>query len=93
MRRGTRFDSGRKRFTWREDWEEEDDREDLPEEQRMARICLTAMNSVNSDLTFTVETVQDFPNKRLATLDFECEVVGNQVIYSYFQKEICICIV
>ena len=44
------------------------------------------MNSVNSDLTFTVETVYDFKNKRLATLDFEAEVIENQVVYSYFQK-------
>ena len=86
MRRGTRFNPKRKRFTGREDWEEEDNMENLPEEERMGKICLTAMNSVNSDLTFTVETVQDFPNKRLATLDFECEIVENQIIYSYFQK-------
>jgi hypothetical protein len=29
MRRGTRFHPKRKRFTWREDWEEEDNRENL----------------------------------------------------------------
>jgi hypothetical protein len=45
-----------------------------------------AMNSLKSDLTFTVETVYDFKNRRLATLDFECEVIGNQVVYRYFQK-------
>ena len=63
MRRGTRFNPKRNRFTWREDWEEEDNMENLPEEQRMGKICLTAMNSVNSDLTFTVETVQTSPTK------------------------------
>ena len=52
----------------------------------MGKICLEAMNAVNSDLTFTVETVHDFPNKRLATLDLEVDVVDNQIIYSYFQK-------
>ena len=53
----------------------------------MGRICLDAMNSVNVDLTFTVESVHDFANGRLATLDFECEVINNQIVYSYFQKE------
>ena len=40
--------------------------------QRMARICLVAMNSVNEDLKFTVETEDDFENGRLPTLD--CEI-------------------
>jgi hypothetical protein len=35
----------------------------------MGKICLEAMNSVNVDLTFTVESVHDFANGRLATLD------------------------
>ena len=42
---------------------------------------------MNVDLTFTVESVHDFANGRLATLDFECEVINNQIVYSYFQKE------
>ena len=33
-----------------------------------------------------METVPDFQNKRLATLDIECEVIKNQNSYSYFQK-------
>ena len=52
MIRGTRFNPDRGRFTWREDWEEQDDDENLPEEKRIANICLTAMNSVTVDLTF-----------------------------------------
>ena len=41
---------------------------------------------MSEDLNFTVETVYDFQNRRLATLDFECEVIENQISYSYFQK-------
>ena len=52
----------------------------------MGKICQTAMNSVNEDLQFTVETVYDFKNRRLATLDFECEVIENHISYSYYQK-------
>ena len=84
--RGTRFNKALNKFTWREDWKQQDDLEDLPDEVRMAKIFLVAMNSVNSDLTFTVETVYDFANKRLATLDLEVEIIMNQIVYSYFQK-------
>ena len=59
---------------------------DLVDEVRMAEICKPAMNSINEDLEFTTETASDFENGRLATLDFETEVVENQIIYSYYQK-------
>ena len=52
----------------------------------MGKICLTAMNDICQDLTFTVETVHDFSNRKLATLDFQCEVISNQISYTYFQK-------
>ena len=52
----------------------------------MGKICLVAMNAVSEDLEFTIETVYDLQNRRLATLDFECEVIDNQISYSYFQK-------
>ena len=38
--------------------------------QRMARICNVAMNSINEDLEFTVETEDDYQDKKLPTLDF-----------------------
>ena len=79
MIRGARYNPERKRFTWREDWKIEDDEDDLPDEVRMGKICLDAMNDVSEDLEFMVETVYDFQNKKLATLDFECEVVDNQI--------------
>ena len=86
MVRASRFNPERNKFTWREDWEKTDDEENLQEEARMGKLCLEAMNSVNDDLIFTLETVHDFPNGRLVTLDFECEVIQNHIIYSYFQK-------
>ena len=51
----------------------------------MANIWLVAINAVNPMLTFTIETVHDFPNKRLA-MDMEIEVVENQIPYSYNRK-------
>ena len=55
--------------------------------QRMARICLQAMNSINPDLEFTVETEDDFENKRLPTLDFEIWQDQNGALkHMYYQK-------
>ena len=49
MIRGTRFNRERGLFTWREDWERKDEAEDLPDEVRMSRVCVEAMNVVNED--------------------------------------------
>jgi hypothetical protein len=75
MIRGTGYDEKRKRFVWRKEWEDEDDRIDAPDEVRMAKICNVAMNDINPDLVFTTETRYDFQNGRLATLDFEVDVI------------------
>ena len=37
MFRGARYNPERKRFTWREDWEREDEEQDLPGEVRMGK--------------------------------------------------------
>ena len=50
IRRGSRFCQERMRIMWREDWEEEDDKENLPDEVRMGQVCLKAMNAVTSPL-------------------------------------------
>ena len=75
MIKRTKFSLKRNRFVWRDDWEEQDTIEGLSDEQRMSKIMTPAMNSVNKDLEFTTETVHDFDYDRLATLDFEAEVV------------------
>ena len=74
MRKGTRFNKKEQRYTWREDWEREDLEMNEPDEARMGRVCLEGMNAV-SNLTFTVETVHDIPNKMLPTLDLQVEVI------------------
>ena len=38
-------------------------------DERMRRICLPLLNSINEDLEFTAECAHDFENKRLPTLD------------------------
>ena len=54
--------------------------------QRMARVCLPCMNDINEDLVLTVECADDFPEKRLPTLDFYLWVVGGLLLWSYFEK-------
>ena len=48
--------------------------------------CQKAMNDINVDLVFTTETRKDFENGRLATLDFEVDVVDDILTWRYFQK-------
>ena len=56
--------------------------------QKMARICKPAMNSINPDLVFTVETQEDFEKERLPTLDFEIwQGEDGTLNHSYFQKQ------
>ena len=54
--------------------------------QRMARVCRPAMDSVNSDLKFTTESQEDFENERLPTQDFEMWLTQDGVRHSYYQK-------
>ena len=55
--------------------------------ERMTRICLPAMNDVNKNLEFTVETAAEFENERLPTLDFQVWQEGDGSInHTYFQK-------
>ena len=55
--------------------------------QRMARICKEAMESINPDLKFTTECQEDFPGERLPTLDFQMWLTeDNKIKHTYFQK-------
>ena len=67
---GMRFVKEAGRLEYKEEWEQEDREEDLPTLTRMARVCNKAMNSINRDLQFTIETEQDYEEKRLPSLDF-----------------------
>ena len=69
MRRGMRFDESVKKFVYRDDWKEEDKRRN--DDERVAEEILKAMNSINTDLEFTIEKESGFSNNRLPTLSFE----------------------
>ena len=89
---GYRFSEQDKIFQYQEQAEIEDKikkQEGESTNQRMARICLPAMNSVNPNLEFTVEAPEDFEQERLPTLDFTLwQEKDGTINHSYFQKEV-----
>ena len=87
---GMRYDDQIKKFCFSKEAEIEDSERRAKGEadnQRMARICISAMNSINEDLKFTTESQEDYPLERLPTLDFEMWASQDNLIrHSYFQK-------
>ena len=54
----------------------------------MARLCLPAMNGINPDLTFTVETAEDFKDNKLPTLDFTMQMKEDmRITHGYYEKD------
>ena len=90
LRPGMRFSKSENRFEYSKAAEIEDENKRLAGEsrnQRMARICLPAMNSINEDLEFTVESQEEFENEQLPTLDFTLWIneIG-ELNHTYYQK-------
>ena len=71
---------------FKQEWEKEDLEEGLPTLTRMSKACNMAMNHINPDLQFTVETEIDFVEKRLPTLDFYMWVEKGTIKHSYYEK-------
>ena len=67
---GERYVTEEKRIRYRETWELEDRENEVTHEEITRREMFKAMNSVNPDLSFTMELVTDFEEKRLPTLSF-----------------------
>ena len=88
---GMRFNKNENKFTSSTEAAIEDKKlreQGEAKNQRMARICLEAMNSINPDLEFTVESQEDFKNEKLPTLDFAIWQEEDGIInHTYFQKE------
>ena len=87
IKRGTRYDVETRKLVYRDDWKTEEDKKNESNLKRMGQISLKIMNSINPDLQFTVESVEDFPHERLPTLDFEMFVADGVIFHSYFEKD------
>ena len=89
---GSRYNPEMKKFETSQEAENEDNKNKKNGEsdnQRMARTCLTAMNSINCNLEFTTETPEEFENEQLPTLDFKLwQEQDNTINHSYFQKPV-----
>ena len=87
---GMEFDKNESKFVYRAEAEQEDltrKAEGESTNQRMARRCIKAMNSINSNLEFTVECQEEFDNEKLPTLDFAIWQEENGIInHTSFQK-------
>ena len=91
LRFGMRWDASANKFTWSEAARNEDKilRYEMHEFTNtiMARVCLTAINTINTDLVFTSEIPKKITNNKLPTLDFLLWLERNgHLKHSYFQK-------
>ena len=91
LKPGMKFSPDDKKFVYCQDTELEDKTRKLAGEttnQRMARHCQVAMNSINPNLEFTVECEDDFADKKLPTLDFKIwQDKKGRINHTYYQKE------
>ena len=87
LRKGMIFNEEKSEFVMDEEQYAIDVRDNEDDNVRMARVCLPAMNSVNPNLRFTTEAPEDFPRKRLPTLDFVIWMVDGILYHSYFEKK------
>ena len=86
---GVRYDQSENKFKYNTEGELEDIEMRTKGEtnnQRMARVCKVAMNSINRDLEFTVESQEDFSREQLPTLDFAVWQEENKTLnWTYYQ--------
>ena len=80
------FDCDEEECVFSETQLRQDEEENELDNIRMKKRCLPAMNSVNKDLRFTTEAPEDFPNKRLPTLEFVLWLIDGIMRHSYFEK-------
>ena len=76
-------------FYWWEEWQEEDMKSEVTQEDRTANILLESMNSVMKFLRFTKEAPNDFEDKKLPTLDIKIWIEKMQIWYMFYQKPMC----
>ena len=75
-----------RRLQFKEEWQAEDEALGSSDTQRTSAVLKGIMNDIASNLTFTIETGEDFPNNRHPTLDTEIWIEGKKVLYNFFEK-------
>ena len=69
-----------------EDKEKEDKENNINRQELTRNEMLKAMNSVNTDLQFTMEICSDFEGERLPTLSFSIWQANDGLKHTYFEK-------
>ena len=72
IEKGRRWDAKKKIFDMKKEWLEEDQKVKTSDEKRTATELRKVMNSIFSNIQFTLEIPEDFLDGRLPTLDFAC---------------------
>ena len=83
---GERYDHDKRKFIHDKETEEQDIKENRTREDVTRKEIITAMNSVNDDLDFTIELSKDFEDHRLPTLSFSLWEGEKGLEHSYFEK-------
>ena len=86
IEKGRRWDKKMKRLVQNQEWLEEDLLHDESDTKRTSNVVKDIMNSVYREIQFEMEIAEDFPNKRLPTLDFEMWLEDGKINYSFFEK-------
>ena len=69
LRPGLRWDQEKGKLQFREEWRDEDLKSEISTTRRSATVLKAAMESINPDIKFEIELEEDFPDKKLPTLD------------------------
>ena len=78
-----------KRIEYKEKWKLEKDKEDLTCTVKTASVVQDVMNSIMTNIQFTTETLEDFPDRVLPTLDTKLWVQNGRILYSFTMKNQC----
>ena len=84
---GERYDVDQNKFTFDAGDEKDDEEVGTDRNELTRREVLRAMNSVNSDLVFTMELCSDFRDRKLPTLSFSLFMTDKGIEHTYFEKE------
>ena len=85
IKMGWRWKDGE--LCWTEEWETEDKNSDKSDLARACELLRVSMNMLYRFLNVTIESVEDFVDSRLPTLDFKIWVDDQNIIhYTFFEK-------
>ena len=71
---------------YRDEWKYEDEARNISPTQKTSEVLHSIMNSLYTNLNFTMETGDDFDGGKLPTLDMQLWMEGGKVMYKFYEK-------